>query len=143
MTDEVQIPSNTNNNDNNIDNIEKENNNKIIEQIINLKLKSFFNFLKSILKKRDNISKVQFFTYLKYNKSNYNYNKSINQNEINKILITQILYHKLNNCTKNIYYIYKYSRLQKIIKYFEFWKRYISLCKNLENELNSKNSYDK
>lgn len=143
MTDEVQIPSNTNNNDNNIDNIEKENNNKIIEQIINLKLKSFFNFLKSILKKRDNISKVQFFTYLKYNKSNYNYNKPINQNEINKILITQILYHKLNNCTKNIYYIYKYSRLQKIIKYFEFWKRYISLCKNLENELNSKNSYDK
>ena len=143
MADEVQVPSNNNNNDNNIDNIEKENNNKIIEQIINLKLKSFFNFLKSILKKRDNISKVQFFTYLKYNKSNYNYNKSINQNEINKILITQILYHKLNNCTKNIYYIYKYSRLQKIIKYFEFWKRYISLCKNLENELNSKNSYDK
>ena len=143
MADEVQVPSNNNNNDNNIDNIEKENNNKIIEQIINLKLKSFFNFLKSILKKRDNISKVQFFTYLKYNKSNYNYNKSINQNEINKILITQILYHKLNNCTNNIYYIYKYSRLQKIIKYFEFWKRYISLCKNLENELNSKNSYDK
>ena len=75
MTDEVQIPSNTNNNGNNIDNIEKENNNKIIEQIINLKLKSFFNFLKSILKKRDNFFKVQFFTYLKYNKSNYNYNK--------------------------------------------------------------------
>ena len=28
-------------------------------------------------------------------------------------------------------------------KYFEFWKRYISLCSSLEVEINSKNSYGK
>ena len=146
MADQIQISNDANNNNNiinNADTIEKENNCKIIEQIINLKLKSFFNYLKSILKKRDNISKAQFFTILKSIQQNSDYNNSINQNEINKTLISQIIYHKLNNSTKNIFYIYKYYILRKKIKYFEFWKRYISLCKNLENEFNAKNSYNK
>ena len=146
MTDILQIPNDANNNNNiinNADTIEKENNNKIIEKIIILKLKIFFNYLKSILKKRDSISKAQFFSYLKSIQQNSDYNNSINQNEIKKTLISQIIYHKLNNSTKNIFYIYKYYKLRKKIKYFEFWKRYVSLCKNLENEFNAKNSYDK
>ena len=139
MEDKAQIQDKDNNN---IENIEKENNIKLIEEIINLKLKIFFKFLASILNKRDNIAKVQFFTFLKSNKSNIK-DKSMNQKEINKILISQIIFHKINNSTKNIYYIYKNIRLRKKIKYFEFWKRYILLCKSLEKELNSKNSYDK
>ena len=139
MVDKAQIQ---NKDSNNIENIEKENNNKIIEEIINLKVKIFFKFLISILNKRDNISKVQFFTFLKSNKSNTK-DKSMNQKDINKMLISQIIFHKINNNAKNIYYIYKNIRLRKKIKYFEFWKRYILLCKSLEKELNSKNSYDK
>ena len=139
MEDKAQIQDKDNNN---IENIEKENNIKLIEEIINLKLKIFFKFLASILNKRDNIAKVQFFTFLKSNKSNIK-DKSMNQKEINKILISQIIFHKINNSSKNIYYIYKNIRLRKKIKYFEFWKRYILLCKSLEKELNSKNSYDK
>ena len=139
MVDKAQIQ---NKDSNNIENIEKENNNKIIEEIINLKVKIFFKFLISILNKRDNISKVQFFTFLKSNKFNTK-DKSMNQKDINKMLISQIIFHKINNNAKNIYYIYKNIRLRKKIKYFEFWKRYILLCKSLEKELNSKNLYDK
>ena len=137
MKDENQIQNNNNNHY-----IENEKNSKIINDIINLKLKSFFKYLISLLKKRDNILKVQFFTYLKSNKLNEKV-KQINQKEINKILLSQIIFYKINNNTKNIYYIYKNCQIKKKIKYFEFWKRYISLCISLENELNQKNSYDK
>ena len=65
---------------------------KIINDIINLKLKFFFKYLISLLKKRDKILKVQFFTYLKSNKLNGK-EKQIKQKEINKILISQILFH--------------------------------------------------
>ena len=139
MKDENQIQINNNNN---MHNIENEKNSKIINDIINLKLKSFFKYLISLLKQRDKILKVQFFTYLKSNKINGK-EKQINQKEINKILISQILFHKINNNMKNIYYIYKNCQIRKKIKYFEFWKRYNSLCISLENELNQKNSYDK
>ena len=143
MTEVVQIQNSININDNNnIDNTEKERNAKIIEEIINLKLKNFFKYIISIFKQRDNILKVQFFNILKANKSNQ-INKQMSQNEINKLLISQIIFHKINTNAKNIYYLYKNIRLRKKIKYFEFWKRYISLCKSLEKELNSKNSYDK
>ena len=137
MKEENQIQNNNNNHY-----IENEKNSKIINDIINLKLKSFFKYLISLLKKRDNILKVQFFTYLKSNKLNEKV-KQINQKEINKILLSQIIFYKINNNTKNIFYIYKNCQIKKKIKYFEFWKRYISLCISLENELNQKNSYDK
>lgn len=57
--------------------------------------------------------------------------------------MTQIIFHKIENSSKNIYYIYKVFRYRKKIKYFELWKRYAFLCKTLDNELNLKNSYDK
>ncbi len=123
-------------------NIENENNSKIISEIINLKLKMFFNYIISIFKQRDNIMKVQFFWYLKSNKSKEK-EKVLEQKEINKILLSHIISEKITNNTKNIYYIYKNFQIRKKIKYFEFWKRYISLCISLENEFNSKNSYDK
>ena len=59
------------------------------------------------------------------------------------MLMTQIIFHKIENSSKNIYYIYKVFRYRKKIKYFELWKRYAFLCKTLDNELNLKNSYDK
>ena len=139
MKDSFQFQNNANNVDSNVEN---EDNSKRIQEIINLKLKIFFNYLVSIFKRRDSIYKVQFFTYLKSNKSQEKEN-SIELKEINKILISQMIYHKLNNCTKNIFYIYKNFRIRKKIKYFEFWRRYNSLCITLENEFNTKNSYDK
>ena len=139
MKDEIQMQ---NNDCNNNQNIENETNSKIINEIINLKLKLFFKYLISLLKKRDNISKVQFFTYLKSNRFNGK-EKQMEQKEINKILLSHIIFHKINNNTKNIYYIYKSFQIRKKIKYFQFWKRYISLCISLENELNQKNAYDK
>lgn len=135
MKDDVN-PQNIGNNDEN-----NEKNSKIIEQIVNLKLKIFFKYLISMLKKRDNITKVQFFSYLKSNI--YKGKKPMEQKEINKTLLSHIIFYKINNCSKNIYYIYKNVRQRKKIKYFELWKRYIFLCKSLENELNLKNSYDK
>ena len=128
--------------DNKNENTENENNSKIISEIINLKLKIFFKYLISIFKQRDCITKVNFFNYLKSNNLEEK-NKPLDQKEINKILLSEIIYHRINNCTKNIYYIYKNVRFRKKIKYFEFWKRYVVLCASLEDELNSKNSYDK
>ena len=124
---------------------ENENNSKIISQIVNLKLKIFFKYLISIFKKRESILKVQFFYYLKSfkEKKDISDNSYISQNEINKILISHILYHKISTSLKNIFFIYKNAKFRKKFKYFEFWKRYISLCSSLEVEINSKNSYAK
>ena len=124
---------------------ENENNTKIIAQIVNLKLKIFFKYLISIFKKRENILKVQFFYYLKSlkDKKEISSNSYISQKEINKILITHILYHKIRTSLKNIFFIYKTAKFRRKFKYFEFWKRYISLCSSLEVEINSKNSYGK
>ena len=124
---------------------ENENNSKIISQIVNLKLKIFFKYLISIFKKRESILKVQFFYYLKSfkEKKDISDNSYISQNEINKILISHILYHKISTSLKNIFFIYKNAKFRKKFKYFEFWKRYISLCSSLEVEINSKNSYSK
>ena len=137
MKDVVEIPSDGKN-----DNNENENNSKIISQIINLKLKIFFKYLISIFKQRDNILKVQFFLFLKSNKSQEK-QKQMEQKEINKILLSHIISEKITINTKNLYYIYKNYQIRKKIKYFEFWKRYIALCISLENEFNSKNAYDK
>ena len=130
-----------------IDNNEKENENntKIITQIINLKLKIFFKYLISIFKKRESILKVQFFIYLKSlkEKKEQSPNLYLSQKEINKILISHILYHKINTSLKNIFFIYKNAQFRRKLKYFNFWKRYITLCSSLENEINSKNAYDK
>ena len=88
---------------------ENENNTKIIAQIVNLKLKIFFKYLISIFKKRENILKVQFFYYLKSLKD---------KKEINKILITHILYHKIRTSLKNIFFIYKNAKFRRKFKYF-------------------------
>ena len=124
---------------------ENENNTKIITQIINLKLKIFFKYLISIFKKRESILKVQFFIYLKSlkEKKEQSPNLYLSQKEINKILISHILYHKINTSLKNIFFIYKNAQFRRKLKYFNFWKRYITLCSSLENEINSKNAYDK
>ena len=124
---------------------EDENNLKIISQIINLKLKIFFKYLISIFKKRDSILKVQFFYYLQSleEKQELSSNSYISQNNINKILKTHIIYHKINTSLKNIFFIYKNAKFRRKLIYFEFWKRYITLCSSLEVEINSKNSYDK
>ena len=124
---------------------ENENNTKIISQIINLKLKIFFKYLISIFKKRESILKVQFFIYLKSlkEKKEQSPNLYLSQKEINKILISHILYHKINTSLKNIFFIYKNAQFRRKLKYFNFWKRYITLCSSLENEINSKNAYDK
>ena len=139
MKDENQAETKT---DNKIETLENNNNSKIISKIINLRLKIFFKYLSSLFKQRDSISKVQFFNYLKSIDSDGK-DKPLDQKEINKILISEIIYHRINNNTKNIYYIYKNVQFRKKIKYFEFWRRYAMLCTSLENELNSKNSYDK
>ena len=139
MKDENQAETKT---DNKIEALENNNNSKIISKIINLRLKIFFKYLSSLFKQRDCISKVQFFNYLKSIDSNEK-DKPLDQKEINKILISEIIYHRITNNTKNIYYIYKNVQFRKKIKYFEFWRRYAMLCTSLENELNSKNSYDK
>jgi len=131
-----------NNNKNNLqDNPENENDSKIIQKIINLKLKSFFKYLIMLYKKRMNIYKVQFFLYLKSSKNNTQ--KILSQQEINKILLSNIILQKLNNCTKNVYYIYKNSIFRKKMIYFEYWRRYMNICSNIEKEVNNKNSYDK
>ena len=124
---------------------ENENNTKIITQIINLKLKIFFKYLISIFKKRESILKVQFFIYLKSlkEKNEQSPNLYLSQKEINKFLISHILYHKINTSLKNIFFIYKNAQFRRKLKYFNFWKRYIALCSSLENEINSKNAYDK
>ena len=144
MTDMIEL------NNNKISSVEKtggenENNSKIISQIVNLKLKIFFKYLISIFKKRENILKAQFFCYLHSLKENQGISSSIkySQKEINKILISHILYHKINTSLKNIFFIYKNAKFRRKLKYFEFWKRYISLCSSLEEEINSKNAYDK
>ena len=137
MKDVAEIPDSGNN-----DNVENENNEKIISQIINLKFKTFFKYLISLFKKRDNILKVQFLIFLKNNKSQEDQNK-MEQKEINKILLSHIISEKITTNTKKLFYIYKYYHIRQKIKYFEFWKRYIALCISLENEFNSKNAYDK
>ena len=124
---------------------EDENNSKIINKIVNLKVKIFFKYLISIFKKRENLLKVQFLFYMQSLKEkneieSYPY---IPQKDINKILKSHIIFHKINNSLKNIFFIYKNSKFRIKLKYFEFWKRYISLCSSLETEINSKNSYDK
>ena len=124
---------------------EDENNSKIISQIVNLKVKLFFKYIISIFKKRENVLKIQFLFYLQSLKEKneiilYPY---IPQKDINKILKSHIIFHKINNSLKNIFFIYKNSKFRIKLKYFEFWKRYISLCSSLETEINSKNSYDK
>ena len=105
----------------------------------------FFKYLISIFKKRENILKVKFFCYLQSLKEKKDLisNKYLSQKEINKLLTTHIVFHKINTSLKNIFFIYKNSKFRKMLKYFEFWKRYISLCSSLEVEINSKNSYDK
>ena len=124
---------------------EDENNSKIISQIVNLKVKLFFKYIISIFKKRENVLKIQFLFYLQSLKEKneiilYPY---IPQKDINKILKSHMIFHKINNSLKNIFFIYKNSKFRIKLKYFEFWKRYISLCSSLETEINSKNSYDK
>ena len=124
---------------------EDENNSKIISKIVNLKLKIFFKYIISIFKKRENILKVQFFFYLKslQEKNDLHSYPYIPQKDINKILKSLLIFHKINTSLKNIFFIYKNSKFRRMLKYFEFWKRYISLCSSLETEINSKNSYDK
>jgi hypothetical protein len=124
---------------------EDENNSKIINKIVNLKVKIFFKYLILIFKKRENILKIQFLFYLQSLKEkneieSYPY---IPQKDINKILKSLLIFHKINTSLKNIFFIYKNSKFRRLLKYFEFWKRYISLCSSLETEINSKNSYDK
>ena len=144
MTDVIEMNKNKINSDDNIEN-ENENNSKIISQIVNLKLKMFFKFLISIFKKQETIFKVKLFNYLKSlkEKKEYTQNQNYSQKEINNILITHILFHKINISMKNIFFIYKNAKYRRKLKYFEFWKRYISLCSSIEVEINSKNSYDK
>ena len=144
MTDMIEL---NNNNRLSEEKIEKadENNSKIISQIVSLKIKIFFKYIISIFKKRENILKVQFLFYLKSLKEkneieSYPY---IPQKDINKILKSHIIFHKINNSLKNIFFIYKNSKFRIKLKYFEFWKRYILLCSSLETEINSKNAYDK
>jgi hypothetical protein len=142
MTDMIHL---NNNKINSTDNNENENNTKIITQIINLKLKIFFKYLISIFQKRESILKVQFFCYLKSLKEKQVQSQihNLSQKEINKILISHILYHKINTSLKNIFFIYKNAKFRRKLIYFNFWKRYASLCSSLENEINSKNAYDK
>ena len=144
MTDMIQL---NNNKISSVDNTEKEseNNSKIISQIVNLKLKMFFKYLISIFKKRESILKVQFFCYLHslQEKNNQYSTQNLTQKEINKILISNILFNKISTSLKNIFFIYKNAKFRRKLKYFEFWKRYTSLCSSLEVEINSKNAYDK
>jgi len=144
MTDMIELNNNKISSVNNTEK-ENENNSKIISQIVNLKLKIFFNYLISIFKKRESVLKVQFFCYLHHLKGNNNQSSIPNlcQKEINKILISHILYHKISSSLKNIFFIYKNAKFRRKLKYFEFWKRYTSLCSSLELEINSKNAYDK
>ena len=144
MTDMIELNNNKISSVNNTEK-ENENNSKIISQIVNLKLKIFFNYLISIFKKRESVLKVQFFCYLHHLKDNNNQSSIPNlcQKEINKILISHILYHKISSSLKNIFFIYKNAKFRRKLKYFEFWKRYTSLCSSLELEINSKNAYDK
>ena len=114
MKDENQAETKT---DNKIETLENNNNSKIISKIINLRLKIFFKYLSSLFKQRDSISKVQFFNYLKSIDSNEK-DKPLDQKEINKILISEIIYHRINNNTKNIYYIYKNVQFRKKNKIF-------------------------
>lgn len=125
--------------ENKCQNVENEN---TINKIINLKLKFFFTYISHLYKQRQNLYKAQIFSYLKYY-PNKGKEKPMDQKEINKMLMTQIIFHKIENSSKNIYYIYKVFRYRKKIKYFELWKRYAFLCKTLDSELNLKNSYDK
>ena len=122
-----------------------ENNSKIISRMVNLKMKIFFKYIISIFKKRESILKVQFFIHLKSKreKNEISLYPYIPQKDINKILKSHIIFHKINNSLKNLFFIYKNSKYRKKLKYFEFWKRYISLCSSLETEINSKNSYEK
>ncbi len=143
MTDVIELNNNKISSKDNTEN-ENEINSKIISQIVNLKLKMFFKYLISIFQKRDNILKVQFIYYLSSLKSKKEKNnQNISHKDLNKLLLSHILFHKINTSLTNIFFIYKNAQFRKKLKYFEFWKRYIYLCSSLEVEINSKNSYDK
>ena len=105
-----------------------ENLSKIILEIINIKIKTKLNSLFEIINNKKKKIYREIFPYLFSYKSNgyVDYEKS----KLN--LKKAIILHKIKSSCLNLFKIYKYYRLRKKIKFFEKWKNFVNLKKDLE-----------